>query len=137
MEKFKVLSHPADFKIKAFAKTKVGLFIHSAEGMMEAIYSDKAAMLPRGGAKEKEIESEGPDRDATLINWLSDVLAFSDTEDSYCFDFEILMLTDKKIKTNMKYIKAEAIEDIKAVTYHGAKIVENEEGYEVTVLYDV
>ena len=104
---------------------------------MEVIYGTGAAILPKGGAKEKEIVSEGPDREALLINWLSDILAFSDTEDSYCFDFEILLLTDKKIKTKMKYLSAKAVEDIKGVTQHKTKIEEIDEGLEVTVLYDI
>jgi SHS2 domain-containing protein len=104
---------------------------------------DMMADLKNAGSEESiEVSVEAPDGESLLISWLNEVLYISYIKKIVFSDFSISSLTDKKltgtakgrkIKEGTNPLKAE----IKAATYHDLNIRETENGYEVTVIFDV
>lgn len=137
--KYEILEHTADLKIKAKGKSVAEVFKCSAEGMMNFLFGEIKIDVRTSlrDVSTETIESSGENYETLLVNWLSDLLTLSDTKHVFCFDFEILDLSAKKIRSRLKFISSRPVDDIKAVTYHGLKISEVDGRFEVAVLYDV
>lgn len=133
MDKYQFLEHPAELKIRSSGKNLPELFINSALGMMSYIYND----LPKKAGDFNKIEIQSQNLEALLIDWLSEILCLSDTNKRAYVYFKIIELTPNKIIAEVGSVKAEAQDDIKAVTYHELAIIKKNDFWEATVVYDI
>lgn len=146
MKNFEILPHPSDVKIRAFGHTLEELFKNASLGMFAvcgAVVSSRVL-----SNKTKEIKSEGIDREALLVGFLSEIWYQAQVNKEVYEDFsEIKISEDKKSK---KYkISAKVLSrpierfnlEIKAVTFWDLKISENSligGGHlETTVTFDI
>lgn len=135
-EKFKFLDHPADLKIQAFGQDLPELFNNAALAMMTFLYSEKAVKDKNSKAKEK-IKLAAKDLKALLVDWLSELLYLSDSND-FCYNnFDFKKLTEQQLVATVYGKKARAIKDIKAVTYHDLEINQTKDGILATILFDI
>ncbi|MBU1119349.1 archease [Patescibacteria group bacterium] len=134
--KYEILEHTADLKIKAYGKSLEELFMNAARGLMSVMYEEESSKEGKE-VSDVVLETSGPDKEALLVNWLSDILLESDTRNVYCFDFSIHTINEQKISSTMKCIKSVAKEDVKAITYHGLTIKKHNGKLEATILVDV
>ena len=134
MEKYEILEHLADLKIKAFGRTKEKLFLNMMKGMMESL---KPARIKKG--EKRKIKINSPDLGALLVDFLSEVLYLTQVNKEIYTDVKFTKFTDKKIEGELIGQKVERFgEDIKAVTYHDLDIHQKEDGtWEATVLFDI
>lgn len=133
---FEILEHTADLRIKARGKTKEELFVNALKGMAHVQKSE----LPAGASKVvKKIKVESADLTALLIDFLSKILTQSHIDRVVFYDAKFKTLSDTALEAEIEGIKVDEFdEDIKAVTYHGAEVVKNEQGlWEVTAVYDI
>ncbi len=135
MKKFKVLRHKADMRIKAFAKTKEGLFSNMLEGMAE----NQEAKIEKGKKTKKKIKIESLNLNALLVDFLSEALYLSRVNMAVYNKVEFNKFTDIEIEGRLMGNKVESFgEDIKAVTYYGLDIKQKENGaWEAIVIFDV
>jgi SHS2 domain-containing protein len=84
------------------------------------------------------VEIRADDAEGLLVEWLSE-LAFLVEVKSFIFQrVEILTFSETYLKANVYgKIARELKVHIKAVTYHNLKIVETENGFEATVVFDI
>src|SRR5215469_1632208 len=87
---FDVLEHPADIGFRAFGNDLPELFANAALAML-SIADDPDAAEPR---EEYRIAVASGDRDALMIDWLSEVLYWFDGKRIAFRDFQITDLTD-------------------------------------------
>ncbi len=66
------------------------------------------------------IEVEAPDRDALLVDWLSELLYRATSEYQAYVDFRIDEFSDRRLAARAGVASAEATDDIKAVTHASA-----------------
>jgi len=82
------------------------------------------------------IEIEARDREALLVDWLSELLYRATSEYHAYMGFRIHELTETKLKATITAVAAEAVEDIKAVTHHELSVRDCEGRWEATIVFD-
>ncbi len=135
---FELLEHPADIGFRAFADTLQELFVNSALAML-SIADDPAAADPR---QEYPITVESGDREALLVDWLSEILYWFDGKRIAFRDFRVHQFSDTAIhatglgepRTPERH-SARLI--VKAVTYHQLKIEQRDGLWCAEVYLDV
>jgi tRNA-splicing ligase RtcB (3'-phosphate/5'-hydroxy nucleic acid ligase) len=75
---FEFLDHPGDLKCRARGRDLEGLFAAAAAGMMAFLFGSGIASLK--AYRTETIEIEASDRDALLVDWLSELLYRATTE---------------------------------------------------------
>src|SRR5260370_6148164 len=111
---FEFLDHPGDLKLRAWGRNLEELFANAATGMMTFLFGSDVADAPP--YRTETIEMEAPDREALLVDWLSELLYRATSEYHAYMGFRIRELTATKLKATVTAVAAEAGEGIKAVS---------------------
>ncbi len=144
MKKFQILEHTADLKVKAQGKDLAELFKNTAVGMFlgslgqEDLKSQPSAKLTK--KSERKLEISANDLKALLVNFLNELIFFSDTYNEIYLDFKFEKISETELK-GIAYsqpipepgFKAE----VKAATFHQLKIKKIQSGYKAIVLFDI
>ncbi len=136
MKKFELLSHTADVRIHATGSTHEELFRAALEGLCEVT-------IPAHGSGEitfrKEIAIDSPDLTALLIDFLSDALSIMHSNKVLLPEVEFKAMDEVYLRAELRGFRVDEFdEDVKAVTYHEANIVENPEGvFETIIVLDI
>lgn len=135
-QSFEFLEHTADLRLKIFGQDLRELFCHAAAALA-GVAAEKIPAPECINIKEK-IEITAPNTEAMLVDFLNEILARMQINRAVYPKVKILELDSQRIKAEILGGTVERFkEDIKAVTYHGAKIEKTANGYEVSVLFDV
>lgn len=135
MEKFKILEHTADLKIKVFGKTKKELFKNALFAMAKALCSEsKSQKIINRKIKNKSFNSE-----MLLVDFLSEVLYLSQVKKEVYFDVRFKKFSDTEIEGELFGKKVERFsEDIKGVTYHNLSIKQRKDKiFEAIIVFDL
>ena len=135
-DQYQILDHPADLKIRAFGKTKEELFFNMLKGMQEGM---KAKVWRLEEKTKREIKIKSPDLGALLVDFLSEALYLVQTNKEIYNNIKFKKFTDTEIDAELEDQKVERFgEDIKAVTYHGLDVCQEENNtWQATVLFDI
>lgn len=137
MKNFQFLPHTADIRLQIEGSTLKELFEAGIQGMAEVI--KKGSCSSRFESKSKKIDVASVDLTSLLIDFLSEVLTYSQEEGVVYCRVKFLKIKDKELQAE---VYGRAIgnfdEDIKAVTYHEAEIKKNGRGnWEVVIVFDI
>ena len=134
-QKYEFIEHPADIAVKAYGSSRQEVFMNSALGMMEFLFGEK--ILTQKPEKEEKIRIKSTDLDSLLIDWLSELLYLTNTNYRAYTNFTFEEFSNTKLVATASSTKAQAHDDIKAVTRHNLKIEEVGGRWEATVTYDI
>lgn len=133
---YKVLPHTADVKIKVTAKNLEELFSEAILAMFNIM---KPTFSSRAKKVKRKIKMSSFDRDSLLVDVLSAVLTSADVNNEAYKEAKVSF--PRQWEANVELIGASVSsykeDEIKAVTYHGLKIVETESGFEVEIIFDI
>ena len=133
MNQYEEIDHTADWAFRAFGKDLQELFENAAY----ALFALEGA-LDAQSTLTREIQVAGLDREALLVNWLSELLFLQETKHETFQKFEITKLSDTELTATVHGAQTQPITKfIKAVTYHDLKIEQTETGWQATVVVDV
>lgn len=133
MPQFEEIDHTADWAFRAFGNDIKELFANAAY----ALFALEGA-LDAHSTLTREIHVAGIDREALLVNWLSELLFLQETKRETYQKFEITKLSDTELTATVHGAHTQPITKfIKAVTYHDLRIQQTEKGWEATVVVDV
>ena len=130
--------HTADVGIVVTADDLRQLFARAAWGMFSLI-TDMAAVRP---AEKVDVSANGPDREALLVRWLSE-LNFRHATDRWLFcRFDMHSLDAENVSAS---VYGERLDprchvirtEVKAITYHGLRIWREVQGLRGRVIFDV
>ena len=128
------IEHTADWAIRVRGRNLEDLFLNAALGMA-MLMADLDAVEP--GIK-RQVELEEFDTETLLVSWLSELLWFNEETGAVFVRYEVEKLTSTRLEATVwGGPTSSQWKHIKAVTYHGLEIVATDEGYEVTVVFDV
>jgi SHS2 domain-containing protein len=138
MSEYRFIDHTADVQMQIRGETLEALFRAGLAGMNELLKpgfcNDKSDWN-----EQSALQLESPDRTVLLIDFLSEVLYRSQTHHIlYCaVQFEQLHAT--ALKGQLYGREAEGFEeDIKAVTFHGAEVKQDEQGrWSTQIVFDI
>jgi SHS2 domain-containing protein len=134
MPRYKILEHKADLKIRAFGKDKKELLENVMIGMFEgARYEGKKNQIKR------EIKIHSQDLSSLLVDFLSEVLYFSEVNREVYQKIQFKKFSDKEIKGTLLGKKLKTIGVIiKGVTWHDLDIHQKKDKtWQATVLFDI
>ena len=143
---FELLQHTADIKIRVYGASLEQIFTHALIGMFQAIgphafgctvVADRLVCdaLPFSHT----ISVDSPDREALLVDFLSDALYLSDIHDQAYLDAKIHVLTDTHLQVTIYGVAVQGFEvvEIKAVTYHDLYIKQVDDGWQAEIVFDI
>ncbi len=136
MTKFELLPHTADLRMKIWGSSLEELFQNALAGFAYIIGSS----VERGQEVEPQqviVETDSPTN--LLIDFLNEVLYLSNVNKAVYEKLEIEKLIETQLQGVLKgYRVGGFAKDIKAVTYHGAKVKKKENGnLEVEIVFDI
>ena len=131
---FVEIEHTADWSICVHGSTLRDLFVNAAVGMY-SLMADISTLTP---TIEREIKVASGDVEALLVRWLNELLYHTEMNGEMFCEFAITSLDSTRITSSAKAsCGVEIKKQIKAVTFHNLKIVSANDGYEVTLVFDV
>jgi SHS2 domain-containing protein len=135
---FEILEHTADIGFRAYGRTMAELFAAAAEALV-SIALDTENVVPRS---ERSIRANGSDWESLLVNWLSEVLYYTDGEQFAFRRFRVDEISPEAasgvgVGEPRDPARHSAKLIIKGVTYHQLKIVATEDGWYADVYLDI
>ena len=135
---YEVFEHTADIGLHVYGETLPLLFINAARGMESLLVLPEQVRV----VISREITVRGHDPISLLIAWLNELIFLFDTEYLLFRDFEIATLTDS---TLTGIARGEPYDDhrhelssaIKAATWHEAAVIQDNEGYQARIIFDL
>lgn len=147
IQKFEVLEHTADVRIKVFGSSPKELFKNALYALG---YTQKPEIAEqstvgriigtiRGRRVSEDFSIESMDYNTLLVDFLSEVLSRSDSQNTVFFDVKFKEFSELKIEGRIYGVKVDNFsEDIKAVTYHEVDVKEVEPGkWESLLVFDI
>lgn len=145
MQKYEILEHTADLKIKSYGKTLPEVFVNMAQGLASqqlGVEDLSEAGEADSGWEDVAVEADG--LESLLVDWLNEILYRSDVSQKVYLDFGLsgggLEFSESpyKIKTKIRGVKiAQKKLEIKAATYHELEIKKTDGGWEATAIFDI
>lgn len=139
MKRYSFHGHTADVRLVAEGSTREELFLAALEGMNSLLRKRGCAAERARCTHESVISLDAPDATALLVDFLSEALSLSHQENVVFCQVDFSRLEETSLTAIMCGCPVDAFdEDIKAVTYHEANIVQNEDGaFQTTIIFDI
>lgn len=135
---FEEIDHTGDVGIIIRAPSLAELFVRAAWGMFSVV-TDPEDVEAR---EFRPIEVEAGDREALMVEWLSELNFIHCTEYLVFSDFAVDQLDEHSLQAT---VGGEPIDsekhtiytEIKAITYHGLVLEETSSGWKLQVIFDM
>jgi len=132
---FEEIEHTADRALKIFGRNLEELFLNAARGL-------NSLMGAHGDLNSrpltKSIELDAMDAESLLVEWLSELAYWAESEMLVFSKFELQDVSPTQLKAKIFGRRVTQWENhIKAVTYHNLEIIQTESGLAATVVFDV
>lgn len=139
---YQEIPHTADWALRVWAKDLPELFAEAARGMyaLAGAQAEESPGSHHASGAAREIEVQGPDAEALLVGFLSELL-YAQEQENLLFDAFEIQLTPGE--TWYLFAKAQPrrlrslVKAIKAVTFHNLAIRQTEDGFETDIVFDV
>ena len=135
---YEYFEHTADLGIRVRAPDVNTLFAEAATALFASIVDELDTVRP---TQQVEIAVEGTDREYLLFDWLRELL--------FRFDADHMLLSGFDVSVNETGLKAicwgEPIDparhvlshEVKAITYHGLRVEQDNDGWIAEVIVDI
>ena len=145
---FEVLPHTADLKIRVYGDSLEQLFKHALIGMFQSIgpitetpgCQYKADRLVCDSLpKEHTIDISSFDSVSLLVDFLSEALYLSDVNNEAYLDVRFTAFSPTHLEGALLGVGIKGFEvvEIKAVTYHDLRIIEQDGRWQADIVFDV
>jgi SHS2 domain-containing protein len=132
---FEEVEHTADRALRISGINLRELMISAAQGMTQLMVGNASKISTE---IEKSIELQAVDAESLLVEWLSELAYWAETEMLIFKKFRITDVSATRLQATVSGGKATELEKhIKAVTYHNLEIIQTPKGLEVTIVFDV
>ena len=139
MKIYRTIDHTADIGILVWGKDLKSLFINAAKAMFDQM-ARLSKSAPKTPKRNLNIDLVAENSEDLLVRWLSELLSLCDCEDAIFTEFKITQLTAVHLKAVVHGIPRKNFTfktEIKAVTYHHLKILQDAKRYSAQVIFDV
>ncbi|NRB21440.1 archease [Candidatus Dependentiae bacterium] len=142
---FEQLSHTADVQLRVYGKDIEELFRNALRGMFYLVVPKLPTckmvddrIVCDEFTCERDLKVTSPDRDALLVDFLSDALYFFAVHKEVYLDVMFKTLTDTKLEATIRGVKHEGMQlEIKAVTYHDLHIKKIDGTWQTDIVFDI
>ncbi len=143
---FEQLPHTADIKIRVYGKTLKDLFRHALIGMFQIVRPissdcviEKDRVVCKSLPEQRNVRVASIDRDALLVDFLSEALYLSDVHNEAYLDVTIHELDNQNISATLHGVAITGFEvvEIKAVTHHDLRIAQVDGEWRAEIVFDI
>ncbi|HEV3384963.1 MAG TPA: archease [Gemmata sp.] len=135
---YELFEHTADLGLRVRAADLNTLFAEAAECLFSAVLEDVGSVKPSIAVT---IEIAGTDREFQLFDWLRELLMRCDEDHMVFGKFAVKVRDDgltgiawgEPLDSNRHQLAHE----VKAITYHGLKVVQTADGWLAEVIVDI
>ena len=132
---YQEIEHTADRALTIYGSNLRELLLNAARGMNSLLTREDNDVPPQA---EKSIALEAVDCESLLVEWLSELAYWAETELLVFHKFDLHSLSPTHLRATVHGSRVAQLENhIKAVTYHNLEIVKTEKGLTATVVFDV
>ncbi len=125
--------HTADWELEAWAPDLPGLLEQAARGM----YALSGTQLEPAPRLQRHISLTADDPESLVVTFLQELLYLGETE-GIGFDEYNIQVQDHQLNARLAGAPIRSqLKEIKAVTYHNIKVVKNEDGVQVRIVFDI
>ncbi len=130
-----IVEHTADWAVRVRGRDLAELFRHAAVGMARLLAGDLSA-VPL--VEERALALESYDAEGLLVDWLGELAYWAERDGLVFPAIALTELTATALRSVVRGGRAPELQKhIKAVTYHDLAIRQHDEGFEVTIVFDV
>lgn len=134
-DQIEVVEHTADWALRIRGHSLGQLFQLAALGMSALLVEQE---LASPCDIRRQVELEAYDVETLLVDWLSELLFWVETEQIVPCSVAIEEISPTHLLAQVYLALAPELEKhIKAVTYHELAIKQTAQGFEVTIVFDV
>jgi len=136
--KYEVVEHTADVGVRVQGATMAEVFADAAYAMFD-LMSGNEALRPQ---VERTVTVDAQDREELMVNWLSELLFIFETERLLLSEFKIAEIDERHLRATVRGERFDPERhasnfDIKAVTYYGLHVTQDDSSWKATVIFDV
>jgi SHS2 domain-containing protein len=132
---FEEIKHTADRALRICGSDLRELLLNAAQGINSLLGAPcNAGTEPTA----KAVELEAEDAEGLLVEWLSELAYWAESESLVFHRFDLHSLSPTQLKATIHGSRVTQLDNhIKAVTYHDLEIIQTEDGLTATVVFDV
>jgi len=132
---FEEIEHTADRALRICGSDLRELLLNAARGINSLLGAPcNAGTEPTA----KAVELEAEDAEGLLVEWLSELAYWAESESLVFHRFDLHSLSPTQLKATIHGSRVTQLDNhIKAVTYHDLEIIQTEDGLTATVVFDV
>jgi len=135
---YETFDHTADLGLRIRAAELDSLFSEAAKALFATIVEDLSTVQLR---QQIDLEIPGDERDFLLFDWLKELL--------YRFDSEHMLFSRFEVHVDASGLKGTAwgepldrsrhtlLHEVKAITYHGLRVQQTDDGWLAEVIVDI
>ena len=132
---FEEIEHTADRALRIYGSNLGELLLNAVRGMNSLMGTE---LTPGSARQEKTVVLDALDAESLLVEWLSELAYWAETELLVFNEFDIECVSPTHLTTKIRGARVAHLEKhIKAVTYHNLEIVRTDRGLAATVVFDV
>jgi SHS2 domain-containing protein len=135
---YEFFEHTADLGLRVRAADLDTLFADAARALFAALLEDPAAVQP---LQRVDVQLTGTDRDYLLFDWLKALLYRCDAEHLVFGRFEVHVSADGLTGTAwgepLDPDRHALAHEVKAITYHGLRVEQTDDGWLAEVIVDI
>jgi SHS2 domain-containing protein len=133
-----IIDHTGDIGIRITAPSREKLFATAAKAMVQLILPSRGT----GPTEQRHYQATGDDDEQLLVNWLSEINFYFQTEQFLPCEILTLEMKDNSLEAgvtgNVISLEHDSIHtDIKAVTYHRISVKETHDLWTAQVIFDI
>jgi SHS2 domain-containing protein len=137
-KQFEVIAHTADIAVEVRGSDLADLLVNAAH----ALYSVELSDTPSGGEIERLVSLESVDDDALVVDWLNELIYLLDAEHLVFVDFVVRRLSGGRADIQCRGQRLDAtrlrrLREVKAATYHMARLRRTSTGYACRIVFDI
>ena len=140
---YEIFEHTADIGLRIRAKDLNHLFADAADGFFNLV-TDLSAIRQLGPENLHEVEVNFQEENAAelLMHWLQELLFIFSTRHSVLLEYHFITLTPMMLKLKAKAVRFDPAKhpsrhEVKAVTYHQFRVVQEKAGWLAEVILDI
>ena len=135
---YEVFEHTADLGLRVRANSLDALLVDAARGLFSLIVTNLDQV---NAVQEKTIRIDASEPDYLLFDWLNELLYTFDVEQLLLSEFEISVdpqgLTATCRGETMQLDRHEMDHEVKAITYHGLIVQQDDDGWMAELIVDI
>ena len=126
------IEHTAELELHIEARSREELFSEALAAYAELVARDEA-----GEEVQHAVSAEAADDAALLAEWLGELVFLAETDDFVPGRLDRLELSDARLSAVVSGRRGRPAHLVKAVTYHGLELVQEDDVWRAKVVLDV